>query len=101
MYHMHVHVCSHVVLYPLVDRLREYKAESSKVGAWLEEREAEFEACGTIGANLDRCIEQAVILEVSMYSGTFSVQTLLSPTYKEIVHFRSSTVHNLQYCNHL
>ena len=46
--------------------MRAYKAESSKIGAWLEEREAEFEDCGTIGADLDRCIEQAVILEVSM-----------------------------------
>ncbi len=52
------------VLYPLLDQLRAYKVESTKIGAWLEEREAEFEACGTIGANLDRCIEQAVILEV-------------------------------------
>ena len=53
-----------LVLSPLVDRLRDFWQESSRVEAWLQEREAELENCGTIGANLDRCKEQAEILQV-------------------------------------
>lgn len=52
------------VLSPLVEKLRQFKQESSTLEAWLKEREADFEACGTIGANLERCGEQSGILEV-------------------------------------
>ena len=54
------------VLAPLVDRLREFKQESSTFEAWLKGKEVEFEECGTIGANLERCQEQTGILEVCM-----------------------------------
>ncbi len=52
------------VLCPLVINLREFEKDSSDLEVWLKEREAELEECGTIGANLDRCIEQTSILEV-------------------------------------
>ena len=61
---------THAVLEPLVDRLRQFKQENSQLEVWLKEREAEFEDCGTIGANLERCEQQAGILEVRVGKGS-------------------------------
>lgn len=52
-----------------MESLREFKQESSKVKEWLGLREAEYEDCGTIGANLERCVEQTEILEVKEWRG--------------------------------
>lgn len=57
---------------PLVERLRQFKQENSKMEAWLNEKEVGFEDCGTIGANLDRCLEQAKILEVRVGKGSIN-----------------------------
>jgi len=57
-------VCVFAVLEPLVEHLREFNKVSGKLEVWLKEQESELLECGSIGANLDRCVQQETILAV-------------------------------------
>ena len=72
------------VLESLLSRLESLLSSSGQFEGWLDDGEAKLTDCGAIGANLQRLLEQAEILEVSIYDDviiTSSLCILLQHTY--------------------